>query len=110
MMPAHLLVPEVVHRHQDAAVRRLEPVAHVRQGAADDDGLGVGQVAVPQLVEDVERVDRRDGGRGGVGLVRRWYWVGQGDSFDCTIPAGRAAGTWPFSGRTTGRESFRFVL
>ena len=43
MMPAHLLVAdgraeaEVVHRHEDAALRRLQPVADVRQGPADDD-------------------------------------------------------------------------
>ena len=61
-MPAHLLVAavgpeaEVVHRHQDAPLRRLEAVAHVGQGPADDDAHGVGEVAVLQLVLDVERL------------------------------------------------------
>ena len=47
---------EVVHRHQDAPLRRLEPIAHVGQGPADDDAHRVGEVAVFQLVGDVERV------------------------------------------------------
>ena len=47
---------EVVHRHQDAPLRRLEAVAHVGQGPADDDAHGVGEVAVLQLVGDVERI------------------------------------------------------
>ena len=47
---------EVVHRHQDAPLRRLEPVAHVGQRPADDDAHRVGEVAVLQLVLDVERL------------------------------------------------------
>ena len=46
---------QVVHRHQDAPLRRLEAVAHVGQGPADDDAHGVGEVAVLQLVLDVQR-------------------------------------------------------
>ena len=47
---------QVVHRHQDAPLRRLEAVAHVGQGPADDDAHGVGQVAVLELVLDVQRL------------------------------------------------------
>ena len=49
---------EVVHRDEDAPLRRLQPVAHVRQRPADDDRLGVGEVAVAEFVDDVEIVDR----------------------------------------------------
>ena len=65
MMPAHLLVavvrPEaqVVHGDQDAPLRRLQPVAHVRQRPADDDAHGVGQIAVAEFVLDVEQRRRR---------------------------------------------------
>ena len=46
---------EVVHGDEDAPLRRLQPVADVGQGPADDDAHGVGEVAVAQLVDDVER-------------------------------------------------------
>ena len=61
-MPAHLLVAavgaeaEVVHRHEDAPLRRLEAVAHVRQRPADDDAHRVVEVAILELVFDVERL------------------------------------------------------
>ncbi len=48
--------PEVVHGHEDASLRRLQAVAHVRQGPTDDDAHGVSQVAVLELVLDVERL------------------------------------------------------
>ena len=47
---------EVVHGHEDAPLRRFEAVAHVGQGPTDDDAHGVGEVAVLQLVGDVERI------------------------------------------------------
>ena len=62
MMPAHLLVAdagprsEIVHGHEDAPLRRFEAVAHVGQGPAHDDAHGVGEVALLQLVSDVERL------------------------------------------------------
>ena len=43
---------QIVHRHQDPPLRRLEPVAHVGQCAADDHAHGVSQIAVFQLVFD----------------------------------------------------------
>ena len=45
---------EVVHGDEDAALRRLEAVAHVGQGAADDDRHGVVEVAVLHLVGDAQ--------------------------------------------------------
>ena len=43
---------QVVHRDQDAPLRRLEPVAHVGQRPADDDAHRVREVAVLELVFD----------------------------------------------------------
>ena len=45
---------EVVHRHEDAALRRLESIAHVRQGAIHDRAHRVREVALMQLAVDVE--------------------------------------------------------
>ncbi len=52
---------QVVHGHQDAPLRGLEPVAHVGQGAADDDAHGVGQIAVFELFVD-RQIDDPPGG------------------------------------------------
>ncbi len=58
---------------EDAPLRRLEAVAHVRQGPADDDAHGVVEVAVLELVLDVERrlisiaARRRGTNRGQIG-------------------------------------------
>ena len=43
---------QVVHRDQDSALRRLQPVAHVGQGPADDHAHRVRQIAALQLVLD----------------------------------------------------------
>ena len=66
---------QVVHRHQDAPLRRLEPVAHVGQRPADDHAHRVREVAVLELVLD-RQIDqpRRDvSGRSG---VARWVAAG----------------------------------
>ena len=64
---------QVLHRHQNAPLRRLQPVTHIGERAADDDAHGVGQVAVLELVFNVERLitipiaircDRRFGRQG----------------------------------------------
>src|SRR5579883_521022 len=47
---------EIVHRHEDASLRRFQAVAHVGQGPTDDDAHSVGEVAILQLVGDVERI------------------------------------------------------
>jgi len=41
-----------IHRVEDAAVHRLQAVAHVRQGAADDDRHRIGEIALPHLLFD----------------------------------------------------------
>ena len=43
---------QIVHRHQDSPLRRLQPVAHVRQRPADDDAHRVRQVAIFELFFD----------------------------------------------------------
>ena len=43
---------EVVHRHEDAALRGLEPIADVGQGPGHDDAHRIGQVAVLELLLD----------------------------------------------------------
>ena len=60
--------PEVAHRHQDPPLRRLEPVADVGQGPADDDRHRVVEVALLELLLDVQRQGgKRRGGRGQFG-------------------------------------------
>ena len=49
-----VVVAHVVHGVQAAPVHRLEPVAHVRQGAADDDRHGVVHVGTFHFVFDVD--------------------------------------------------------
>ena len=82
---------EVVHRHEDAALRRLEAVAHVGQGPADDDAHRVGEVAVLQLVRDVERfvVVAVAVGTGREGRSRGSIIVGQGSFLDGCKPRPR---------------------
>ena len=53
---------EVVHRVQDAALRRLEPVAHVRQRARNDHRHRVIEERVLDLVGDVDLGDFFAGG------------------------------------------------
>ena len=57
--------PEVAHRHQDPPLRRLEPVADVGQGPADDDRHRVVEVALLELLLDVQRQGGKRLGRGG---------------------------------------------
>ena len=52
--------PHLAHRVQDAALHRLEAVAHVGQRARGDDRHGIGEIALPHLVFD------GDGGHPGV--------------------------------------------
>ncbi len=47
---------EVVHRDEDAPLRRLEAVASIGQRPADNDAHRVGEIAVLELVFDVERL------------------------------------------------------
>ena len=69
---------QVVHRHQNPPLRRLQPVAHVGQRPADDHAHRVRQVAVLQLVFD-RQIDQPQGdglllrvfGRGGIGRIGR---------------------------------------
>ena len=51
---------QVVHRDQDAALRRLEPVADVWQGARDDDAHRVVEVGVAHLLFDGDLLDDAD--------------------------------------------------
>src|SRR5687767_272298 len=45
---------EVVHGHEDAALRWFQTVAHVGQGPADDDAHGVAEVAILELIFDFQ--------------------------------------------------------
>ena len=62
---------QLVHRVEDAALRRLEAVAHVGQRARDDDGHRVVEERVLDLVRDVDLGDLLALRVGGTGL-RRW--------------------------------------
>jgi len=53
-LQAHLL-----HSVKDAAMDGLEAVAHVGQGAADDDRHGVVEITAPHLVFDVDGIEER---------------------------------------------------
>ena len=87
---------QVVHRHQDAPLRRLEPIAHVGQGPADDDAHGVGEIAVLELILDVERlvaVAISIGRNGRVrGRTRRREFIRQSRN---PLQSSLSAGTWP---------------
>ena len=50
-------LPVVEHGVEDPAVHRLEPVAHVGQGAGDDDGHGVLEERALHLLLDLDRLD-----------------------------------------------------
>ena len=60
--------PQLVHGVQDPPVDRLEAVAGVGQGPADDDAHRVVDVRRPHLVFDVDRDGRIAGGRRGGSL------------------------------------------
>src|SRR2546427_6425895 len=49
--------PHLVHRPQDPALHRLEPVAHVGQSARDDDRHGVVEVRLPHLLFELDAND-----------------------------------------------------
>ena len=68
---------ELVHRVQDAAVDRLEPVAHVGQRAGDDDAHRVVDERLLHLLFDEARKNALAGvrrGHGDSGLVRKTGW------------------------------------
>ena len=48
---------QVVHRHENAPLRRLQPVPHIGQRPAHHHRLRIREVAVPQFVHDIEAVD-----------------------------------------------------
>ena len=50
-----VVVAHVVHGVQTTPVHRLEAVAHIRQGPADDDRHGVVHVGAFHLVFDIDR-------------------------------------------------------
>ena len=50
----------VVHRVQDAALDRLQSVAHVRQGALDDDAHRVVEIRAAHLAVDADDLDRAE--------------------------------------------------
>ena len=49
-----IVVAALAHGEENAAVHRLEAVAHVRQGPADDDGQGVLQIRLADFILDVD--------------------------------------------------------
>ena len=51
------VVAALVHRVEDAAVHRLQPVAHVRQRAADDHAHRVIEIGALHLLDDRNRLD-----------------------------------------------------
>ena len=66
-----------MHGVQDAAMHRLQPVAHVGQGAGRDDGHGVVQVRLAHLGRDVAVDDaERYVARHRRGLLFYWLFVG----------------------------------
>ena len=52
--------PLLEHRVEDATLHRLEPVADIRQGAADDDAHRIVHVARAHLVLELQRQDGTD--------------------------------------------------
>ncbi len=58
--------PQLAHAVEDAAMDRLQPVAHVRQRAVHDRGEGVGEVALFERLAEVDRLDIAAGPPGGI--------------------------------------------
>src|SRR5579871_1541125 len=56
-----------MHGDEDAPLRWLEPVADIRQRAADDHAHGVGQVAVAEFIGNVQRLES-------VAVAARWMF------------------------------------
>ena len=77
----------LVHRKQDAPMHGLQTVAHVGQGAADDDAHRVIEIAALHLVEDGDGLD--------VGGVRRLFGLVvaqgnfRGDSIEASLSRSR---------------------
>ena len=46
---------EIVHGHQDAALHRLQAVAHIGQRARDDHAHGVVEIRLPHFRFDIDR-------------------------------------------------------
>ena len=57
--------PQLVHRMQDAAVHRLQPVAHIGQRARHDRRQRVGQIALAESVGEIDVADLA--GQSGIG-------------------------------------------
>ena len=69
---------EVVHRDQDAPLRGLQPVAHVRQRPAHDHAHRVREVRILHLLFDQEILDP-------VASFRRLFFLRQGRSFKMKV-------------------------
>ncbi len=50
-----VVVAELPHRMQDAAMHRLQAIAHIRQCATHDDAHRVVQIGLPHLVFEIYR-------------------------------------------------------
>jgi hypothetical protein len=69
----------VVHRVEDLAVHRLQAVAHVRQGAPDDDAHRVVEVRALHLDLEADRLDALEAlADAAAGLVLRFLGGGLG--------------------------------
>jgi len=51
------VVAQLAHGVEHAPVHRLEAVAHIRQGPANDDAHRVVEIRLPQFVFDIDRED-----------------------------------------------------
>ena len=77
---------QIVHRHQNPPLRRLQPIAHIGQRPADDDAHRVREIAVLELIFD-RQIDQPRSNR------------------ECRIKGGFARGLR--ENQSTLRESFR---
>ena len=76
------VVAEILHGVQHAPMHGLEAVAHVRQGAADDDAHRVVHVGLPHFLLDVDRRQGAGSGRvchdgQGFRIVDFGLWIGR---------------------------------
>ena len=99
---------EVVQRHEDAALRGLEPVAHVGQRARVDDAERVVQVRLAHLALDLAQLDavpRHGHGRGqglGIDVGHRWRERGSGGARGSPQSRRRGPRNRPGSGQVFG--------
>ena len=49
--------PQLLHRVQDAAMHRLQPIAHIRQRARHDRRQRVGEIALAEGVGEIDVAD-----------------------------------------------------